>query len=73
VDQLWRFQTGAAIQSSPVVVGGAVYLGSMDGNVYAVDAATGTELWRFSTSDRVVSSPAIADGTVYGGSARTPT
>ncbi|MEA2595343.1 MAG: eukaryotic-like serine/threonine-protein kinase [Thermomicrobiales bacterium] len=68
VDQLWRFQTGAAIRSSPVVVGGAVYLGSMDGNVYAVDAATGTELWRFSTSDRVVSSPAIADGTVYVGS-----
>src|SRR5690606_34125841 len=42
----WRFATDGAVRSSPAVVGGAVYFGSGDGHVYAVDAATGRERWR---------------------------
>ena len=40
----WTFATGGAIVSSPAVAGGAVYFGSKDGNLYAVDAASGTEV-----------------------------
>jgi len=55
-------------QSSPVVARGRVYFGSGDGNVYAIDAATGGLRWKFHTGDVVHSSPAIADDTLYIGS-----
>jgi outer membrane protein assembly factor BamB len=54
--------------SSPVVVSGAVYFGSGDTNVYAVDAATGSLKWRFKTGDVVHASLAYADGTLFVGS-----
>lgn len=54
--------------SSPAVVAGVVYFGSGDGNIYAVDAAAGTQKWRFKTGDVVHASPAVADGTLYIGS-----
>ena len=55
-------------QSSPAVDRGLVYFGSGDGNVYALEAATGALRWKFHTGDVVHSSPAIADGTLYIGS-----
>ena len=54
--------------SSPVVWNGAVYFGSGDGNVYALDAASGALKWKLKTGDVVHASPAIADGKVYIGS-----
>ncbi|MFA5861762.1 MAG: fibronectin type III domain-containing protein [Candidatus Thermoplasmatota archaeon] len=37
----WKTPTGGSVYSSPAVVGGVVHVGSRDGNVYALDAATG--------------------------------
>jgi outer membrane protein assembly factor BamB len=54
--------------SSPAVWNGAVYFGSGDGNVYALDTATGTLKWKFHTGDVVHASPAISDGTLFIGS-----
>ena len=54
--------------SSPVVAAGVVYFGSGDGNVYALDAASGALHWKFATGDVVHASPAYADGVVYFGS-----
>ncbi len=54
--------------SSPMVSAGAVYFGSGDGNVYALDAASGKLNWKFQTGDVVHAAPAIADGTVFVGS-----
>ena len=54
--------------SSPVVAGGAVYFGSGDGNVYALDATSGGLRWKFATGNVVHSSPAYDAGTVYFGS-----
>jgi hypothetical protein len=56
------------VQSSPAVVQGVVYLGSLDKNLYAIDTVTGKEKWRFATGDMVTSSPAVANGVVYVGS-----
>jgi outer membrane protein assembly factor BamB len=64
----WSFTTGGAVQSSPAVAGGTVYIASLDGNVYALSAATGAKLWNFTTGNQVISSPAVAGGTVYIGS-----
>src|SRR3954447_3420174 len=54
--------------SSPVVADGAVYFGSGDGNVYALDSATGDLRWKFKTGDVVHASPALADGLLFFGS-----
>ena len=54
--------------SSPVVVDEVVYFGSGDGNVYALDAVTGTLKWKFQTGDVVHASPAISGGTLFIGS-----
>ena len=60
----FTFRTGAAIRTRPLVVAGTVYVGSADGNVYAIDAKTGAERWRHTTGGAVVSSAAAGDGTV---------
>jgi len=54
--------------SSPTVWNGVVYFGSGDGNVYALDEASGTLKWKFQTGDVVHASPAIADGALFIGS-----
>jgi outer membrane protein assembly factor BamB len=54
--------------SSPVVVGGTVYFGSGDGNVYALAALSGQLKWKFHTGDVVHASPAYADGVLFFGS-----
>lgn len=54
--------------SSPTVANGKVYFGSGDGNIYAVDARSGTLQWKFATRDVVHASPAVVNGTVYVGS-----
>jgi eukaryotic-like serine/threonine-protein kinase len=54
--------------SSPVVWKGAVYFGSGDGNVYALDAVTGALRWKFATGEVVHASPAIDEGVVFIGS-----
>jgi outer membrane protein assembly factor BamB len=54
--------------SSPVVAQGAVYFGSGDGNLYALDAATGELKWKFKTGDVIHASPAYADGVLFVGS-----
>ena len=64
----WVFPTGGAVHSSPAVVDGTVYVGSRDGRLYALDAATGAPRWEYRTESWVESSPAVVDGSVYFGS-----
>jgi hypothetical protein len=47
------------------VVNGVVYVGSNDGNVYALNASTGATLWSYPTVYVVDASPAVANGVVY--------
>ena len=55
--------------SSPAVANGVVYVGSSDGNVYALDASSGAKLWSYATGASIeFSSPAVANGVVYVGS-----
>ena len=51
--------------SSPAVVDGAVFVGSDDNHVYALDAATGREQWTFETDGAIYSPPVVMDGTVF--------
>jgi hypothetical protein len=45
-----------------------VFVGSYDGNLYAIDQTSGNLVWSYLTDDKVVSSPAVANGVVYLGS-----
>jgi outer membrane protein assembly factor BamB len=64
----WVVTTGGSVFSSPAVSGTRVVVGSYDGGVYALDAASGTTLWKHTTGKPVRSSPAVADGRVFVGS-----
>ena len=61
----WVFQTTGAIWGSPALSQGAVFIGSDDGNLYALDAQTGSLRWKFASQGIVRSQPAIANGLVY--------
>ena len=58
----WRQTFGGAVNSSPAVVGSRLYVGSGDGNLYAIDTATSNILWTFNngTTSPWDSSPAVA-------------
>ncbi|MGW3377852.1 outer membrane protein assembly factor BamB family protein [Streptomyces hydrogenans] len=74
--QPWTYITGTEVNTSPAVVDATVYIASGSGEVYALDAATGTLRWTQDTNrtfwapfgEWIVSSLAVADGTVYIGS-----
>ena len=64
----WAFHTRGEVVSSPAIVEGVIYVGSNDGNLYALDQQTGAKKWAFTTGARVASSPAVDHGLVYFGS-----
>ena len=69
---LWKYQAGIGIASSPAVVDGVVYFGSLwngqNGFVKALNATTGSQIWQFAIDSGIESSPAVVDEVVYIGS-----
>jgi eukaryotic-like serine/threonine-protein kinase len=65
---LWTFKTQGPVKSSPAIVGGRVFVGSNDTNVYALDLRTGHKVWSFKAGDAVESSPLVLGGKVFVGS-----
>lgn len=78
----WRYRTGGRVRSSPSVVAGRVYVGSMDASLYALDLARSRLVRRFDTEGRrtlepgqfgfdgrtIQCSPAVEGGRVFVGS-----
>jgi outer membrane protein assembly factor BamB len=76
----WKFNAGAPIQTSPAIatIGGqqTVYIGSLNGTLYALDAETGAQKWAYQIDQLgpcvtfgclLASSPAVEGGVVYFG------
>ncbi len=63
----WKFTTSGTVVASPSMSKGICYVGSVDGNVYALDAYTGVKKWSFQTGAPVVASVAVVNGKVYTG------
>jgi outer membrane protein assembly factor BamB len=65
----WSTVIGDTIFASPAVVDGRVYVGTLGGQLCALDAETGAVLWRRPVDalpgDTVWTSPAVANGVVY--------
>lgn len=68
ISPLWSFACGDEVRSSPAVAGGILFVGSYDGNLYALDAQRGEPLWKCATQGGIVSSPLVADDLVFFGS-----
>jgi len=60
----WRFEA-APVESSPLVVGNLVYVGSWDRRIYALNKRTGSVRWSFDAGEEINSSAAFSDDTVY--------
>src|SRR5688572_1436446 len=65
----WTYEAGDAIDSSAAIVDGVVYVGSANGQLHAVDLATGKPKWKYTASADGIgeSSPAVGGGLVYVG------
>jgi outer membrane protein assembly factor BamB/Tol biopolymer transport system component len=77
LSQRWVASVGneEVLMQSPVVVGGQLFVGARDGNLYAFNAegcgaATCPPEWAGSTSAAINDTPNVANGDVYVGSAR---
>jgi len=65
---LWTYDAGSAVESSAAIANGVAYVGTMTGQLLAVDARTGALKWSYQTSEDLgigESSPAVANGLVY--------
>ena len=66
--QLWEFQTGGKVDSSPVVCGDKIAFGSDDGRLYVLSMENGKELWSYEIGKPLTASPAVANGMIIIGS-----
>src|SRR2546422_4877585 len=65
---LWTFKTEKPVKSSPAIAKNRGFIGSDDGNLYAIDFGSGKKLWSFKTEGTVESSPLVLEERVYVGS-----
>jgi outer membrane protein assembly factor BamB len=63
----WRIYTGGEVIASPTIVDGVVYIGSGNGVMYAMDAATGAKRWSVSLGSAISATAAVDGGSVYVG------
>ena len=63
----WRFRS-EPIESSPLLKGKRLFVGTWDGGVYALNAETGKRIWRFGADDQVNTSAAYWKGRIFIGS-----
>ena len=64
---LWKFKTGARVDSSPIVFDDAVVFGSNDGRLYAVETETGEEVWKIDLGEELTAAPVFANGLIFVG------
>ncbi len=58
----WQVQCGDDVDSSPVIAGRYVFVGSHDGTVYGIELYSGQVAWRYASGDSLSASPAIGYG-----------
>ena len=63
--QVWKRNLHAHLESSPMAVGGTLYLGDDKHEVLALRASDGKEIWRFGAPGAIKASPSYHDGRLY--------
>jgi eukaryotic-like serine/threonine-protein kinase len=74
-DLIWKYKTNGIVHASPTYANGTIFIGSFDGNFYALDSKWGKPIWVFNTigdayfpKGEVQKAALIDSGTVYFGS-----
>ncbi|MFC1759137.1 PQQ-binding-like beta-propeller repeat protein [Planctomycetota bacterium] len=67
LDELWNFKVpDGAFDATPVISDSVVYIGDLDGAMFAIDLKTGAKKWKTTIKDSgFPASPAIKDGRLY--------
>jgi len=65
---LWTFKTGGPVKSSAVIGAGRVFIGSDDGNLYAVNFSDGKQVWAFKADSAMQAPPLLAGKSLFAGS-----
>lgn len=60
----WSFQSEGPIRGSAIIVRDALYFGSADGFLYAVDKADGDLRWKFQTGGPIAGAPLVSGTTL---------
>jgi outer membrane protein assembly factor BamB len=66
-DLLWTFAAEDEIVSAATMAGQAVFFGSIDGYLYALDLNSGKLKWKYKATDEIQSSPSVSKNVVYFG------
>lgn len=66
---LWTYKTDGPVKSSAAIVGGKVFVGSLDKKLHCINLNSGEKIWTAPTEGEIESSPLALDGLVYVGSA----
>ncbi len=69
-EENWKVTLKAKVDSSPVIVGECVYVGSTDGRLYALSLSDGAILWERQFAGGLIASPAVAFGRLVIGTNR---
>ncbi len=64
----WRYKAKRAVTSSPVYADGIIFFGSVDSQLYALDAKSGLIIWRFRMAKATISTPCIFENYIFSGS-----
>jgi outer membrane protein assembly factor BamB len=64
---LWTYEAGAPVLSTAAIMDGVAYLGTMKGDLLAIDLATGRLKWRYKTEGAIEAAPGIQDGKLFVG------
>jgi outer membrane protein assembly factor BamB len=63
--QVWKRDLHSHLESSPMAVGGTLYIGSDKTNVIALRASDGRIRWQFNSPGAIKASPSYHDGRIY--------
>ncbi len=67
LENIWKFQTGAEVNSGIAVVANSVYVASQDRYLYCLNINNGAIKWKYEGGEVFSSSPAVIDGVVFVG------
>lgn len=63
----WSYKTGGDIIASPVIGYGKIFIGSTDGNMYALNIDDGSLVWKYDSGDDIEASALILNENIYFG------
>ena len=64
---LWAFKAEDGIESTAAIAAGTVYVGALDGYLYAINLENGGLKWKYQASGEIKSSPAVFRNVVHFG------